>query len=657
MSSKYGGYAGKILRIDLTTRTQEEYPFSDEERELYLGGKILAAKIIYDNILQKIDPLSEENILVVSSCPLNGLFAPSSSRFNISGISPLTGILTSSNCGGIFGIRLKAAGYDALVITGKCSERVYLEINNDKIEYKNADSLWGLETAATQEAICNTYKNKTFDTGKIVIGPAGENMVRYACIVSNDRAAGRGGLGAVMGSKNLKAVTVTGNKSLSVHNPKKFRELTEYWDNWLVKHPLTGNQLPKMGTAGLLTTMQSKHILATNNFRAGTYEDFDMISGEEMAENHLVTNYGCVSCPIRCGRVCSVDGKNVKGPEVEIMGLMGANFLNNDLESIIRWNYEIDELGMDTISTAGTLAFAMELQQRGMWDCGLEFGKIDNISDILHKIANREGEVGDFLANGSRWLSQKFGGEDFAINAKGMELSAYEPRSAVGQGLGYAVSNRGGCHLNGGYNVVLEGLGLSLDQRTPKGKASFTMTFQDLMEAVSAGGNCLFTTYAFFPPFLISKPRGLVTRIVNKVAPHIGAVLFLANKCPWILPVNIKPLLPQPLALKYATGMKFNFGKMLRVGERGYNLERLVNIRFGISAKDDNLPKRLTKELQDPNDPRSHVPIEVLKKNYYHCRTWTQDGIPRKSLIKRLKITEPTRVLEKLAAAKENNDD
>ncbi|MGI6228667.1 MAG: aldehyde ferredoxin oxidoreductase family protein [Christensenellales bacterium] len=638
MSTKYGGYAGKVLKIDLSTREVSEYPFSDKERELYLGGKIMAAKIFYDYVKEKIDPLSPENMIVVSTGPLNALFAPSSSRFNISGISPLTGILTSSNCGGDFGVKLKMAGYDALVITGKSEEKIYITIYNDKVEFKNADKYWGMLTGEVQKEIQKDSADPKLNTGKIVIGPAGENLVRYACVVSDDRAAGRGGLGAVFGSKNLKGITAAGTHKPEPYNKEAFKELTLYWTKKLRSHPLTGNQLPKLGTAGLLTPMQSKHLLATKNFSRGQFEDFEKISGEEMAENHLVKNAGCTSCPIRCGRVVKVEGKEVKGPEVETLGLLGANILNNDIEKIFEWNYKLDELGMDTISTAGTLAFAMELNEKKLWDSGLEFGKTDNISEIIEGIARRSNPICDDLANGSRFLSQKYGGKDFAINAKGMELSAYEPRSAVGQGLGYAVSNRGGCHLNGGYNVVLEGLGLSINQRTPKGKASFTMTFQDLMEAVSAGGNCLFTTYAFFPPFLIKNPRGLVTRIVNKVAPHIGFLLYVAGKFPGILAVNLKPLLPHPLFLSAATGMKFNFGKMLRVGERGYTLERLINMRLGITAADDTLPKRLTHELQDENDKKSHVPIDVLRKNYYRCRSWNKNGAPKAKLVKRLGI-------------------
>lgn len=633
MATKYSAYAGKVLKIDLTTRKEEEYPFTDKQRELFLGGKIMAAKILYDNIKGPIDPLSPENMLIVTSCPLNGLGAPSSSRFNISGVSPLTGLVTSSNCGGNFGIHLKRAGYDALIIVGKSEEKIYIEINDGKVVYKNADELWGLHTGKTQEVLGGKR-------GKIVIGPAGENMVRYACIVSEERAAGRGGMGALMGSKNLKAVVASGTNLVKVKNVDKYRKLCIKWTNRLKTHPLTGVQLPKLGTAGLLTTMNTRHILATKNFSQGQFEGYEKISGEELTEKHLVRNVGCLTCPIQCARVVNVKGKEVKGPEVETLGLLGANILNDNMEKILEWNNELDELGMDTISLAGTIAFAMELNEKGVWNNGLSFGKIDNLSDMFDKIAHREGEVGNLLAEGTKRLGEKFGGKEYCINAKGMELAAYEPRGAVGQGLGYAIANRGGCHINAGYLVVLEGLGLSIDPYTHKGKASISMTFQDLMESVSAGGNCIFTTYAFFPQFLLTKPNGIVSRIVNYLMPHLGGALYFAGKHPLLLKVNLKGMLPQPVAIRYATGMKLNFGAMLRIGERGYNMERIVNIRLGLTTEMDSLPKRLTDDLQDKNNPKSKVPLDIMKKRYYKTRGWDEKGVPTQKLIKKLKIED-----------------
>ena len=317
---------------------------------------------------------------------------------------------------------------------------------------------------------------------------------------------------------------------------------------------------------------------------------------------------------------------------------MGGGILNSSLEDILKWNYELDELGMDTISAASTLAWAMEANEKGLWKNGLEFGKTENISEIFRKTAHREG-IGDELAEGSSRLAKKYGGKEFAINSKGMELAAYEPRRAVGMGLGYAVANRGGCHLNGGYLVIVEGLGLFTDPQTPKAKADFTMLFQDLMETISATGQCLFTSYAFFPGFLITKPNGVIATIANKAIPHIGGILRFINRCAPGLAIHL-PVFHHTKAVKYAIGMPMTFGKYIAIGERGYTMERALNTRFGISSKDDTLPARLTDVPQDPEDPTTKVPLERMKKTYYRARRWDENGIPKESTLKKLKIAK-----------------
>lgn len=633
MSTNYGAYTGKIIKIDLSKKEVSDYPFTDKEYKLFLGGKILAAKIIYDNIKSKIDPFSPQNIVVVSTGPLNATGAPSSSRFNISSISPLTGFYTSSNCGGNFGLNLKRAGYDAIVITGKAQEKTLLYITEQGVEFKNADDLWGLKTGEAQEKIAQKG-------GKLVIGPAGENLVKYACLVCEERVGGRGGIGAVFGSKNLKGIFATGTKIPQVKDKENMVKLNKAWSQRLLEHPMTGTQLPAFGTAGLVAPMHAKNLLATNNYRSGKFEKFEDISGEALKEKFLLKKKGCLTCPIQCGRVVEVEGKAVKGPEVETIGLFGSNIMNHDLEKILKWNLEMDELGLDTISCGNTLSFAMELNEKGMWNNGLEFGKTDNISQVLHDIAYRKG-IGDELAEGSKRLSEKYGGKEFAMNAKGMELAAYEPRGAVGQGLGYAVANRGGCHLNGGYLVVMEGLGLSVNPYSAGAKAGLVALFQNLMEACSAGGNCLFTTYAFFPMPLLKKPNSILARAVNKFATGFGLPVRLILRFPTLIAMNMPMnMLPHPKAISYATGMKLNFGKFIRIGERGYNLERMIDVALGASSKDDTLPKRLTDELQIPTNRKSRVPLEKLKKNYYKNRSWDKNGIPRRSLLKRLEILD-----------------
>lgn len=639
MQSKYGGYMGWVLQINLSTGDVTDYPWTDKDRELYIGGKTMAAKILYDTLTGRENAYSEENPLIISTGPLTGTGAPSSSRFNISSLSPQTGFISSSNCGGTFGHHLKRAGIDALIITGRREERTWIEIDNGSVTFHNADDLWGTRVTECQRLLAEKMSSKRgcdIKFGKLCIGPAGENLVRYSAVISDERAAGRTGMGAVLGWKNVKAIAVCGNHDIPVHDPSATKKWCQKWFRYLRNHPLTGNQLPRMGTAGLVSSMQMRGLLATKNYTEGRFEHFHKVNGETLAEEYNIVNKGCLSCPIKCARTVTVEGEDVKGPELETLGLLGGGILNKDLYHILKWNKELDDLGLDTISASNTLAYAMEANERGLWNNGLKFGDIEGISKIWDDIAYRRG-IGNELAEGSKRLSEKYGGKEFAMQSKGLELAAYEPRRAVGQGLGYAVSNRGGCHLNGGYLVILEGLGLNIDAQTPHAKADFTMMFQDLMEMISATGQCLFTSYAFFPGFLITRPNGAIATAANKLLPHLGWAIRLMNKLPRVLAFHL-PVFHHTKMMQKAVGMPMTFGKYLQTGERGFNLERAVNVRFGVSAAKDSLPKRLTDVPQDPNDPRTRVPLEQMKKIYYQARGWDKSGIPTCRTLKKLKI-------------------
>ena len=639
MQSKYGGYMGRVLQINLSTGDVTDYPWTDKDRELYIGGKTMAAKILYDTLTGRENAYSEENPLIISTGPLTGTGAPSSSRFNISSLSPQTGFISSSNCGGTFGYHLKRAGIDALIITGRREERTWIEIDNGSVTFHNADDLWGTRSTECQRLLAEKMSSKRgcdIKFGKLCIGPAGENLVRYSAVISDERAAGRTGMGAVLGWKNVKAIAVCGNHDTPVHDPSATKKWCQKWFRYLRNHPLTGNQLPRMGTAGLVSSMQMRGLLATKNYTEGRFEHFDKVNGETLAEEYNIVNKGCLSCPIKCARTVTLEGEDVKGPELETLGLLGGGILNKDLYHILKWNKELDDLGLDTISASNTLAYAMEANERGLWNNGLKFGDIEGISKIWDDIAYRRG-IGNELAEGSKRLSEKYGGKEFAMQSKGLELAAYEPRRAVGQGLGYAVSNRGGCHLNGGYLVILEGLGLNIDAQTPHSKADFTMMFQDLMEMISATGQCLFTSYAFFPGFLITRPNGATATAANKLLPHLGWAIRLMNKFPRVLAFHL-PVFHHTKMMQKAVGMPMTFGKYLQTGERGFNLERAVNVRFGVSAAKDSLPKRLTDVPQDPNDPRTKVPLEQMKKIYYQARGWDKSGIPTCRTLKKLKI-------------------
>ena len=334
-----------------------------------------------------------------------------------------------------------------------------------------------------------------------------------------------------------------------------------------------------------------------------------------------------------------MDGKDVKGPEYETCGFFGPNIDAISMENMLRLNYQCDLLGMDTISLASTIAFAMELKENGVADFDVSFGNSDNLPEIVEKIAVREGKYSD-LANGSKWMSERYGGKEYAMHSKGLEMASYEPRRSVGMGLGYATSNRGGCHLNGGYLALLESIGvLSMDALSTSAKPAFTAFFQNALEAISAAGFCLFSAQSFVPAILFRLgPHHPVTRAVGKIATHLG---FGVRALLWMMPVlrfNSVYLFPHAEALRLITGLPFYTGSFVRLGERGYNLERLYNYREGLTEKDDSLPDRLTKTPQDPNNPKTVVRLDKMLPVYYKIRGWDAKGAPTKRRLRKLGI-------------------
>ena len=629
------GYMGKILDVDLSSGKIGTFELSDRDRERFLGGRFISTKIMLDELKPGIDPLSPDNILIVMTSPLTGTGAPSTSRYDISAKSPQTGAIGHSNSGGNFGIHLKRAGWDGIVVRGKAKSPVYIDINNDIVKIEDAAALWGKNTEETKELMGDKK------AGKMVIGPAGEHLVKYATIVSQDRSHGRSGMGAVMGSKNLKGIAARGTNKIELHDSAGFSELIKKWIGMLKVHPATGEFAPKYGTSGFLKSLSDHNALPTKNFSSGHYKDANMLSGQTLAETRLVKNAGCVSCPIRCARVVMLDGREIKGPEYEILCLLGSNMLINDMDAIIRWNYELDLLGIDTISVGTIMGFAAELNEKGMWDSGIEFGKKDNISRIFHDIAYRQG-IGADLAEGVRHLSKKYGGEDFAPHSKGMELAGYEPRGAVGHALGYATSNRGACHLDGGYVIYFEATGPALlDPYDYRSKPSYVILDQNLLAAISAGGNCLFTSWTFLLPIFYKIPNSkLMSWIVTQILTYSWFAIELTLRLPAFMMRYHLPMLPHSKALRLATGMEMDFGRFLRVGERGFTMERLYNLREGFTSKDDTLPRRFTDEEQIPGNKKSMVPLSKMMPRYYQLRGWDSNGVPTKQTLKRLDLED-----------------
>ena len=618
--------------IDLKNQSVTRYPISEALYKNYIGGKMLGARLLYDLTPAGLDPLSEDAVVIINTSPANGTGAPCSSRFNMTFKNVMTGGIASSNCGGQFGVMMKRAGYDGIILKGRSASPCVISILDDQIRISGAEELWGKDAEETQLAFPKIY-------GKLVIGPAGEHLVRYAAAVSGERVAGRCGAGAVLGAKKIKAIVAFGTQRPEVYNREKFAKYVKKWVAFLRNHPMTGEALPNYGSAGLVSKANASNALPTHNFKYGHFKDAHAVSGETLADRYLIRNSSCISCPIRCERRVLVDGKDVKGPEYETCGFFGPNIDAISMENMLKLNYLCDNLGMDTISLASTLAFAMELKENSLADFGISFGNSDNLFEVVEKIARREGIYGD-LANGSKWMSEKYGGKEYAMHSKGLEMASYEPRRSVGMGLGYATSNRGGCHLNGGYLALLESIGvLSMDALSTSAKPAFTAFFQNALEAISASGFCLFSAQSFVPAFLFHLgPHHPVTRTIGKVATHLG---FGVRALLWMMPIlrfNSLFLFPHAEALRLITGLPFYTGSFVKLGERGYNMERLYNYREGLTKADDSLPDRLTKTPQDANNPKTVVRLDKMLPVYYSIRGWDEEGAPKEHTLRRLGV-------------------
>jgi aldehyde:ferredoxin oxidoreductase len=635
MPSSFAAYSGRLLDVDLTSGAWSIVAIDDAVLEKFVGGKTLAARLLWDNLVPGVDPLSPENVIVLTPGPFTGSGVPAGSRFNLSTKNVLTGGIVSSNCGGDFGIYLKRAGFDAVILRGRAARPTWLAVDEAGGRLRDARHLWGLNVDDVQATL-------PAKMGHLVIGPGGENLVRYACILSGERALGRGGVGAVMGSKNLKLVTAEGSRRIVPRSPDAFRKVVKKWVATLQDHSITGKQLPRYGTAGLVSATNATNTLCTHNFQKGHWEHAHEVSGEEMADRHLVVNDGCSSCPIRCGRVVEKGGKEIKGPEFETVGMFGPNIENSSLRSIINWNHQCDRVGLDTISLGSTLATAMELKERGLLpDLPVSFGHFDGLETLIDDIAWRRNDIGDALAEGAMRLARTCGEPGLAMHSKGMEFAAYEPRGAVGHGLGYAVSNRGGCHLNGGYLVFFEALGpLNMDPLTPTSKPMWVVFQQNLFEALSACGGCIFPSYAVIPdlPGFLASPTSLSARVGNKILQGARFALGGQGKMKaGLLPFHL-PLVPHSKALETLTGIPMSLGLFTAIGERGYTLERLFNLREGLTAADDALPPRMTDEPQQPDRPDTKVPLAEMLPVYYKVRDWDSRGVPTRELLEKLDL-------------------
>jgi len=622
------GYAGRVLEVDLCAKRFRFEALDEETARHYIGGKGYGTRLLYDRSEAGIDPLGPRNPLIFATGPLNGSVAPQSNRFAVVCKSPLTGGIGNATCGGSFAFGLKKAGIDILIVEG-CSERpVRLDIDGDRshVEFLDASDLWGKGTGETQKVLGRKKQHA-------VIGPAGENQVLYAGIVSNERIAGRTGVGAVMGSKRLKAVSVSGSRKLDMEDPQKFKEYTKTVRELFKDHPVLGESMKRYGTGGIVNTTNARNMIPTRNFQRGRFDGAMTISGEYMEDHELVgVKSSCIHCPVTCGRDVEVEGAGrVKGPEYETLALLGSNLEIGDLKRVSEWNYWADELGMDTISLGATLGFAMELSERGVLDLKLSFGDPEGVTEMIQDIGHRRG-LGDELANGVRKMSEKFGGHAFAMHVKGLELSAYDPRGSFAQGVEYATTNRGGCHVQGA-SMYLESTGpLTINPQNLKMKAEIPVVQQNLACAINSMVLCIFTTYGIIPKSIHQlSPNSLRHRLLATLLENSGPVFgrMMRMKGP--------PMLWFEKWLTYITGTKFSSGHLQEIGERIFNLERMYNLREGLDQRDDTLPPRI---LNDPTFAHmsSGHPLDKLLPRYYKLRGWDAQGVPTARTLERLGV-------------------
>lgn len=572
-----------ILYVSLSDRTIRREPIPVDLYEQFLGGRGLGVKLLYDNLRPGVDPLSPENWLIFAVGPSTGSIVPTAGRFEVITKSPQTGTIFDSNCGGYFGPQLRRAGYAAVVFEGKSNDPVYLWINDDEVEVRDASAVWGKDTGATTDMLLQMTDEKA---QVACIGPAGENLVKMAAIINDKhRAAGRGGVGAVMGSKGLKAVVVKGTKSVAVYDKERLNNAVVRARRLFKRSGVTDKSLPVYGTAVLVNVINEYGMLPTHNFQEGTFNDAEGVSGEKLLERLLVKTYNCYGCPIGCGRISRVHGKDVGGPEYESIWALGPQCGVNDLEWIAEANHKCNLLGMDTISVGSTIGCAMELVQRGKLEASLKFGDTMGILELLEDIGYRRG-LGNDLAEGSRRLAEKYGAPELSMHVKGLEIPAYDPRGVQGHGLGYATSNRGGCHLRS-YLIGPEILGapVLVDRDKTEGKASLVILYQNLSAAMDAMVVCRFTNFAL---------------TVDDYAEMISA----------------------------GTGLEMTGKDFLRVGARIWNLERIFNMREGFTSEDDRLPKRFSEPLPEGGSRNRVSHAGELLPEYYRLRGWDMDGSP-----------------------------
>lgn len=614
-----GGYTKQLLRINLTDKKIEKEPLDLAIARLYLGGKGLAAYMFFNEVKKGVVPLSSDNKLFFLTGPLCGSTGGvCASRFAVCTKSPLTGAWLDSSCGGFWGPELKFAGYDGVIVEGRSDKPVYIHIEDENVEIRSAEDLWGADTFQTMRLLQEKHASDRV-VRVLSIGPAGEKRALLANIIADVRAAGRGGSGAVMGSKNLKAISVVGHKKVEVAEMGKFKEAVADAIQKVKKTDVTSDTLTYKGTANLVLGTNAHGGWPTNNFQTGVFEKAEEISGEAFRDHLWNGKPGqrpCWGCIIKCAHVTIIkEGKWAgivdEGPDFEAIWAYGPQCGVSSREMITVADYYSDAYGIDTISLGNTIGFLMECYGKGLISkedtdgIDLRFGNAEAMVEAVRRAGTVAGRLGELSANGTKRAAEKIGGqsEKFAIHVKGMELPAYDPRAMFGMGLTYARSDRGACHLRP-WIAGAEALNKpTLDPLSTQGKASKVKVDTDIIAIVDSMGMCQFMTFAIWDDEMYAM---------------------------------LNPL----------TGFNWTKEEFLRIGERINNLTRAFNLREGFSKKDDNLPWRILNE-PSPEGPCKGltVPLEPMLSEYYRLCGWDAEGKPKKEKLQELGLDFATKVL------------
>ena len=581
------GYQNNVLRVDLSRKECKAEPLNMNWAEKYIGSKGLAIKYLYEELKPGIDPLSSENKLIFMNGPMTGTTVPCSGKLAIAGKSPATGTICDCSIGGHSALNIKYAGYDAIILEGALDKPGYLLIENDKVSFEDASSLWGKGSHDAETALIEQYGH---DYSVLSIGPAGETLCTMACINSDYyRQAGRGGMGAVMGSKNLKAIVVRGTGGVKIPNiveaTKRIAEIER--ENTLLED---NTFVFDFGTTAFLEACQDGGILPKNNFSDATDIDWTKYNGDVLLE-HLQGKRGCGSCGLGCGNFLKIGDVTVEGPEYESIAVAGPNAGNSDPVAIVKANQVADNMGLDTISAGDTIIWAMEMTEKGVHDFGIRFGEMDKYIEYLELMARKEG-VGAELCLGVKKLAKKYGGEDYALEVKGLEYPQYEPRGSWGMSLAYAVSDRGACHMR---------------------------AYAPNEEVFAAS----------IPPYTAEGKGEMVFRLGQA-----NAVKFSLCICDFWATLDYE-IMAELMTL--VTGKEWTADDMKHVGTRVLNIARAFNQREGFSAKDDTIPRRMVNEaLTTGAAAGQKIPMEAfedMKQQYFAVLGWDADGMVPESLL------------------------